>query len=394
MFYESITKSTSPPVVTLDKMRNQNGNHSMRCCFPGFCESNNVKIHDECFNKTFLDCQVCGETRGVVFLFLAVCLGLAILIGNGLTVLVGIRRCKRGKASKMDICRTSLAMADVLTSIQLLVIVTYNFSWSMSMTLNELENEQGTLRGSPLAYTAGLLFLFAITTSMYQLAYMAMERIYAIAKPYGYRWQSNKSVYVGVVMAWILPAIAIILTCFIQELTFSYSPMVFLYYPTPTELNQSSAIHLFYAVLYAVPYLLTTILIIGTGIMICRHRKIVGGMEEKSKNKTTKRLSLQRNTDALITIAIMQIAFSITALPTMIISSLLYTSQLDCATLSQPYLISFYFTLSNSLANVVIYNIRDKEFRDEMLHTVKPQFARKLLKWGTSNETTELQTKI
>ncbi|CAK8694179.1 unnamed protein product [Clavelina lepadiformis] len=109
----------------------------------------------------------------------------------------------------MDICRSSLAMADALASLQPLVVITYNFSWSMNMTPLEFDRSRLALRGSPQAYAAGFAFLFGITSSMYHLTYMAIERFYAVAKPFNYKWQSKKSVYIGVTVAWIFSAIAI-----------------------------------------------------------------------------------------------------------------------------------------------------------------------------------------
>ncbi|CAK8694174.1 unnamed protein product [Clavelina lepadiformis] len=151
---------------------------------------------------------------GAVILLLAVSLGLAILTANALTMLVGIRRCRRGKANKLDICRSSLALADALTSVQPLVVVPYNFSWSMNMMPEELDKMRLALRGSPQAYVGGISYLLGITASMNHLAYMAIERFYAVAKPFNYRWQSKKSVYVGLAMTWILSAIAIFLSKF------------------------------------------------------------------------------------------------------------------------------------------------------------------------------------
>lgn len=92
------------------------GNRSQRCSYPGFCGKGRIDIYRNCFNKTLLDCEECGMAGGAVILLLAVSLGLAILTANALTMLVGIRRCRRGKANKLDICRSSLALADALTS--------------------------------------------------------------------------------------------------------------------------------------------------------------------------------------------------------------------------------------------------------------------------------------
>ncbi|CAK8694169.1 unnamed protein product [Clavelina lepadiformis] len=182
-----------------------NGHLTILSNFPGICVGSAQDIYTKCFNTTLLECQQCGIIRGAIFLFVVVCLGLAILIGNGLTVLVGIRRCRRGKESKMDICRTSLAMADILASVQLMFVI-FNFSWSMNMTPLELDRKQLSLLGSPLAITAGILIVFGLTSSMYHLAFMALERFYAIALPFKYKWQRKRSVYFGIAIIWMLTA--------------------------------------------------------------------------------------------------------------------------------------------------------------------------------------------
>ncbi|CAK8694172.1 octopamine receptor beta-2R-like [Clavelina lepadiformis] len=238
---------------------------------------------------------------GAVILLLAVSLGLAILTANALTMLVGIRRCRRGKANKLDICRSSLALADALTSVQPLVVVPYNFSWSMNMMPEELDKMRLALRGSPQAYVGGISYLLGITASMNHLAYMAIERFYAVAKPFNYRWQSKKSVYVGLAMTWILSAIAIFLMTFFQEWTFDYSATLFVFFPSQNAINLErsrvdSLVPL--AVLYFLPYISNSVLIVGTAVMICRRQK-VGGNGLQQKHSNSQRNRLQQNNHAL-----------------------------------------------------------------------------------------------
>ncbi|CAK8694167.1 unnamed protein product [Clavelina lepadiformis] len=175
---------------------------------PGICVGSAQDIYTKCFNITLLECQQCGIIRGAILLLVVLFLGLAILIGNVLTVLVGIRRCRRGKASKMDICRTSLAIADAMNCVQLMFVI-YNFSWSMNMTPLELYWEQLRQRGSPFAIASGVWLVFGFSSSMYHLVLMASERFYAIALPFKYKWQSKRSVYFSVGIIWILAATAV-----------------------------------------------------------------------------------------------------------------------------------------------------------------------------------------
>ena len=85
---------------------------SRLCGIPGFCEAS---AYDSCYNTSISDCDECSKPESIVFILFVVCLGLAILAGNSMILAVGWKRQKSGKASKMDACRCSLAIADLLT---------------------------------------------------------------------------------------------------------------------------------------------------------------------------------------------------------------------------------------------------------------------------------------
>ncbi|XP_076803540.1 uncharacterized protein LOC143447360 isoform X2 [Clavelina lepadiformis] len=255
------------------------------CGLPGICVGSAEDIYTKCFNKTLFDCQECGFVRGAIFLFVVVCLGLAILIGNGLTMFVGIRRCRRGKDSKMDICRTSLATADALTITQ-----------------------------------------------------------------------------------WF--------TC-------AYSVPAFLFFPIPSvaTLNPTNkAVFSVFGAIYLLPYFLTTTLIIATAIMICRFRKAKHIKMRKLNKINSNKNSLQQNPATFITVAIMQFGFTISFLPTLIVGTLLYSGLVDCDAFSTAFMMSSYISFSNSLFNVVIYNVRDKEFRKEIFQLLKLKSVKSFFK--------------
>ncbi|CAK8694182.1 unnamed protein product [Clavelina lepadiformis] len=351
------------------------------CGLPGICVGSAQDIYTKCFNKTLFDCQECGFVRGAIFLFVVVCLGLAILIGNGLTMFVGIRRCRRGKESKMDICRTSLATADALTSMQLLIVVTYNVSWSMNLTPLELEKKQIALRGSTFAIAAGFLNVFGLISSMFHLTFMALGRFYAIALPFKYKWQSKKAIYSCIGIIWSLVAIFTIFVT--QWFTCAYSVPAFLFFPIPSvaTLNPTNkAVFSVFGAIYLLPYFLTTTLIIATAIMICRFRKAKHIKMRKLNKINSNKNSLQQNPAPFITVAIMQFGFTISFLPTLIVGTLLYSGLVDCAAFSTAFMMSSYISFSNSLFNVVIYNVRDKEFRKEIFQLLKLKSVKSFFK--------------
>ena len=101
------TNSTSDTFLTPLQL-----NNSRMCGLPGFCKAS---AYDSCFNISISNCNECSKPGSIFFILLVVCLGLAILIGNLIILAVGWKRHKSGKASKMDVCRCSLAIADLLT---------------------------------------------------------------------------------------------------------------------------------------------------------------------------------------------------------------------------------------------------------------------------------------
>ncbi|CAK8694173.1 unnamed protein product [Clavelina lepadiformis] len=318
---------------------------------PGVCIGTRAKVYKSCANLTLFDCKECGVARGAAFLSTVLCLALAILVGNCLTLFLGIRRCRRGKESKVDICRNSLAMMDVTIGVHLLVAV-YNFSWSMNSTPFELDRVQWDLRGSPQAIAGGMCILLAITSSTYHLALMAMERFYAIAPPFKYKWQSTKSVYLGIGMVWILTSISSSLVAVSKEITFTYSAPVFLFLPIPLKMmrgsNSNMAIGTF-IIFYLFPYLLTNVLILATGILLRQRQNLAINKCRKFVATATNKNKLLRKARPLITIAIMQTLFTITLLPLLVIVYLLYSGSLEWTTISTVLLICYYFALSNRL---------------------------------------------
>ena len=81
------------------------------CGQPGFCTSD---IHANCPNTILSECQECDNGLATVFMFFIICLGIAILLGNLLIIFVGYRKHKENKKDKMDVCKTSLALADMV----------------------------------------------------------------------------------------------------------------------------------------------------------------------------------------------------------------------------------------------------------------------------------------
>ena len=84
---------------------------SMICGLPGFCAAN---AYNACINTPIAYCEQCGTGRLSAYLFAAVVLGLCIFIGNLIVILVTKHRYHNQTMNKTDLCRTSLATADLL----------------------------------------------------------------------------------------------------------------------------------------------------------------------------------------------------------------------------------------------------------------------------------------
>ena len=82
------------------------------CGLPGSCSR---IAYDTCYTTTLINCSECNGAASSAFIIFTVYLGLAIFVGNSLILTVGYKRRKNGKKSKLDICRSSLAIADILT---------------------------------------------------------------------------------------------------------------------------------------------------------------------------------------------------------------------------------------------------------------------------------------
>ena len=80
--------------------------------YPGVCSQ---YACDECFNTIITECAQCSQVAIVIIFCYFIAIGLAIVFGNALTICVGIKHHRDGNASKLDYCRTSLAVADMLT---------------------------------------------------------------------------------------------------------------------------------------------------------------------------------------------------------------------------------------------------------------------------------------
>ncbi|XP_076816606.1 CUB and sushi domain-containing protein 3-like [Clavelina lepadiformis] len=349
------------------------------CGFPGICLGSTIDVYVNCYEKNLLSCQQCGVGRAIIFLILMVIFGLMIFVGNALVICVGYRRWKRGNPTKLDICKISLATADIMTALQILVVMVYNFNWSMNLTPIELDAKQYALRGSAQAYAGGILLVFGVTSSLYHLLYMGVERVYAIAMPLQYKYQSKTSLYLGLLLVWVLSIVtATIFAWFPDKFTFMYMTTTFLFYPALHENSNNygyTAAIVMMVLFYLLPFLCLTISCVFSIVFTFRKRN----GKSSRKCETNSRMSASRrkqNLNVFKTVALMQIGFTTTLIPVLVVAGMFYSGRLDCLNLAQPYMIGFYLSMTNSLVNVIIYSAREGDFRREIIDIFRPGYLR------------------
>lgn len=82
------------------------------CGQPGFCTKD---FFANCLHTPLNDCKFCNRGLAGLLMFFIVLIGILICFGNILIILVEYRRGKRKKTEKINLCKSSLAVADLLT---------------------------------------------------------------------------------------------------------------------------------------------------------------------------------------------------------------------------------------------------------------------------------------
>ena len=102
----------TPRPKPLDVLKLDNSSSMKTCVMPPVCEMNSCAL---CWNTLIINCVHCSKQAVFFLLCFFVVLSLIVLITNTMIVFVGVKHHQAGKASKMDYCRTSLAVADLIS---------------------------------------------------------------------------------------------------------------------------------------------------------------------------------------------------------------------------------------------------------------------------------------
>ncbi|XP_076809339.1 uncharacterized protein LOC143452310 [Clavelina lepadiformis] len=337
---------------------------SRPCILDGFCTE---QAHAICETKLISDCEECNKAREITFVIGICTLGLSILVGNALIIAVGCQRVRSGIAQKIDVIKISLALADILTGVQIFVFVLPNFIMAMGTTLGEYEKQQH-IKTVYIA-TGSVIMIFCITSSLFHLILLGLQRFYAIQLPFRYRTQSKRQVVVGLIVIWILAFLYAMAPVFFSS-RYGYHLAAFMYIPVGKSLG--AALGLWCSVIIF-PFFLMVLLSIMTTIAAWWKFRRLRKLPDNDAAKCQQLQQTKRELHVFKMVAIMQCGVVVTIGPAVIMLLLLLvrTSPYRCDVFLTLMAGFIYFSLSNSLINVLVYSVRDKGFRQSVLSLLK-----------------------
>nr|XP_026689887.1 uncharacterized protein LOC113474175 [Ciona intestinalis] len=218
---------------------------------------------------------------------------------------------------------------------------------------------------SPQAIIGGMFFLTSIMSSLFHLLYFSGQRLFAVTYPMRYKIQSNAHVAFGLVLTWILAGIsATVPAWFPDTYTYTYHHVTNIFYPSfrnysSTNNSSSGAALALVFVFTVLPYCLMVVLTV-TSAVYSRRAFMRSAYLAMS---TDKDLLKKKEAKLIKTVAIMQIGFTVTIVPTVVVVILFYANVISCKTVSTPSVVGFYIYWANSLVNVLVYSGQDSKFR-------------------------------
>lgn len=324
------------------------------------------------------------EKPGQAFLFgiFVVSVGIVAIFGNAIMPIVVWKR--RSMRTKQNYIKVSLSLNDMITGFILLCSVLPNIIWFRNSTKTELLEGMHSTYNSPAAMVAASALIITLQGSLFHLMYLSGDRYFAIKSPIKNRHRKRSTVVWVCVGIWALTFIGSAITVALPEYyNFLYNPLVFMY-TLGYEFNLPSRLHgyLHFSIALFVPYVATILLTVLTGIWAFRKLKSSSrklySIRAIRKDSVTETGSLAYQ-DSLIhrdesrrsekmrkpqwalvkTIMIMSGAF----VAAWSIFFMLFFMSVKEEASGVVYLVSFCAAWSNSVANVIIYSLKDNSFR-------------------------------
>ncbi|XP_078492013.1 trace amine-associated receptor 8b-like [Ciona intestinalis] len=330
-------------------------NVGLLCGFPSFCDSSALT---ECSNITLMKCDRCSPVVAGVFIAFVMLLGLLAILCNLLVVWHSVKQSKH--ENKINKMKGSLAVADMMIGFHILSIPTTKLFWTISSTSDQIDAMQLSYQNSVAAFVGGIFYVSGFSSSLFHLLLLSAQRFMAITFPIRYKFQSNARINFYIALAWLLGILAASSPAFFpSDFVYSYSHVLFLFHPAPrgSTSGLSNNVAAVFIIFYITPYVLMTVLTMISGISIrFRFKQSASISGNDKRNRKAEK-------HAFVVLAFMQLGFTLTLVPFVVVVLLFYSSILKCATMSSTYVTCVYLNMVNSLVNFIVYSARETQFR-------------------------------
>lgn len=232
-------------------------------------------------------------------------------------------------------------------------------------------------KNSPHAITVGAFLTVSIASSLLHLTYLSIERFTAIKWPFRHMRRKTRSVVFVIACLWTISlATSFVPAAFPDYFAYEFQPTILIHMMTLETANGTMSEWrgvLYGTVTVIIPYIVMSVFCAMTAMETHRKmkksRKTFGGQHKSNPSYTSVNQG-SRNTkkrdpeiSVFITVGMMIAAFTLTLLPFTIVMMLFLGGFLDCGNYTILYVSLFYIRMLNSLANGIIYSVRDQRFR-------------------------------
>ncbi|CAK8694103.1 unnamed protein product [Clavelina lepadiformis] len=313
-----------------------------------FCSHETDQV---CADIPLNKCSTCSQFSFWLFFTLIFLLASWILFVNSF-VIVYVINGKRGRRTSLEYLKGSLAVTDLLTGVMLVCGTLPNIVWTTKLTSREVYFKTRKAADTPVAVIAASCFMLLLTSTLYHLLLMSYNRFAAIFWPSPQT--KPKNLGKKLLVLWIFAILAASYPAwFPGSFHFYYIYYTFIYLP---NISIRSRYQLYQAfglfTIMAVPYLIMTSFTIATAILIRRANR--NAREQLSESIRVRNQIIQREKAAYKTLAIMELGFTLTLLPSLIVLALAYTKN------GHPiaFLFMTYCALCNRSVESVIYRVQ------------------------------------
>nr|XP_009860706.3 beta-2 adrenergic receptor [Ciona intestinalis] len=349
-----------------------------------FCEYEAMMNTSLNFNAS-LKCSTAGLIINLVIMSL---LSFIIIVGNGLVIYIMI---KKRQFHNFQMCKMSLAFADILMGlivipglIESMVLMFFRANPEGLSFLCLYERQSQAHRGKIVLY--GGAATGSVAASLYSLLVLSGDRFFAVVRPFIYQRviaPKRHIVKIILIVVWMVSIFLTSIPLFWDDITYRLPIWMFASAPLGSPCNMIASV--FPIVVLAIPYGATVGLTLATLKITTRNLAEAeakrgmgrGSLVRKESLVSTRFSAFQNNSETrqlMITVAIMITFFSMMMLPFTIMMPLIYSTIMPCRELNWLKLVASEFLMANSCVNFIVYNVRNKDFRESVKATLRLVF--------------------